>query len=403
MSTTTTFAATEFDRPTPRLPLPGSVTSGTQPELQLVDGLTRGDKVVGRFETSPGLFAVKLAPAREPLRVTVRLAADVDTAAWWEQRVPEHVEPRAPYGPRLLAVRSQGETRGAVLLARKPEDFDWRAKARFSFELSPDELPDDGFLVLEATDVVAAAPSWATQVAGHGAVGVRVDTVEVTPVAELARPVHPGLSLDGSACERLGLVAAGGGAGNQATVDVRAGFFLTHPPPGLPGPVTWTLRPRLVSTVRPDPIPTATGPVIPKPATGEPPLSTRDKAFAVARHELTALDAQVRKKVRHVAVRGLRRASRPLDDGLAPRACADLLTQGLVRAVLIPLGSTERLPCTVAMAPGGRVTVSCADPPAGPAVVYVGAPGATGGMLGRTADARLRWRLLSVRFGRGRG
>lgn len=390
---------TAYDRPVPALPVPGAVTSGDRQELQLVDGLTRGGGVVGRFDESPALVAVKVAPKGARFRVTVRLAADGDTSAWWERRVPEHVSPRRPHGPRLLAVRSQGLTRGAVLLARRVEDFHLRARTAFTFELSADELPADGFLVVEVCDVADALPAWAAEpLTAHAAVGVRVDAVEIAPATEARAPLAGGGSLDGWTCERLGLVGSGGLPGpGSASIPVRAGFLLVRPPDGIDATLTWTLRPTSAAESRPDPVPAEVGPVLPKRSPGEPRLSTREKAVAVARHELDALRDDVRRRARHVTARGLRRAARPVDRGLAPLMCDDLLARGLLTARLASLDGSEVPACEVSAAPGGRMAVTCAQPLTGPAVLALTACTSTGGPLTRVGGGRLQWHLVSTK------
>ncbi|MQA02891.1 MAG: hypothetical protein GEV07_09270 [Streptosporangiales bacterium] len=402
--TTTSPAAfgigTDFDQPTQVLPVPGAVTSGGQPELKLVDGLTRGDGVVGRFETSPGLFAVKVAEPTGPVRVTVELAADAETAAWWERLVPEHVQPRTPHGARLLAVRAQGATRGTVLLARRVTDFGLRARQRVSFPLAAEELPADGFLVIDVTEVEAHVPAWAEPTTERPAVGVRVDAVHATPTGpEPPMPTRPGATLDAPTCDRLGLIAAGGSTESTA-IDVRADYFVAQPMPAVPGPVTWTLQPQLVGEVRPDPARPGRGSLVfPKPAPGQPPLSTRQKAQLVAQHELGNFGTDLRRRMRHLAVRGVRKAARPLDQGLSSRTGAELLARGQLRAVLVPIGSSRQLPCQITAAAGGRIAVTCTEPPDGAALVHLGVVATDGGPLTRLADRRMHWQLVSARYG----
>lgn len=381
--------ATEFDRPVPRLPVPGTLTSGGRPQLQLVDGLARGDGVIGRFETSPALVAVKLAPVATRVRVTVHLAADEDTASWWERRVPEDVVPRSPHAARLLRVRSQGQTRGAVLLARRVEDFGLRARTRLGFELVPDELPSDGFLIVEVSDVRRPLPdAVADALAPHAAVGVRLDAIELAPVTEPRADAMSVGGMDGTTAERLGFVATGGLPGpDHAAIPLRAGFFVTGPVAA--ARVQWSLRATLVRDTRPDPVPALPQPVIPRPPPGAPPLTTREKALAVARHEAQALRAEARRRARHTAVRAMRRATRPVLAHLGPRWRDEMLRRRLLRAWLLPLESEASRPCLVTAGPGELVTVTCLEPPDAPAIVTLDPVTAMAG-------ARLCWQLVSV-------
>lgn len=382
--------ATDFDRPVPRLPVPGALTSGGQPQLQLVDGLMRGDGVVGRFETSPALVAVKLAPVAAPVRVTVHLAADDDTATWWERRVPENVAPRSPHAARLLRVRSQGRTRGAVLLARRVEDFRLRARTRLSFDLTPHELPSDGFLIVEVSDVRRPLPETiADTLAPHPGVGVRLDAIELAPVPGSRAHAAPVDGIDGTTAERLGLVATGGRSGlDHAAIPLRAGFLVTRPVGA--ARVQWSLRATLARDTRPDPVPAASRPVIPKPPPGAPPLTVREKAFAVARHEAQALGAEARRKARHTAVHAMRGATRPVLAHLGSRWRDEILRRRLLRARLLPLESGASMPCQVAAGPGELVTVTCVEPPDVPAILEL-SPVTT------IAGTRVCWQLVSVR------
>lgn len=386
---------TEFDRPAARLAVPGAVTSGRGPELRLDDGLTRGDGVVGRFEASPALVAVKLAPVRGDVTVTVRLAADEDTAAWWERRVPESVRPRLPHEPRLLRVRSQGRTRGAVVLARRPWDFALRGRVRFAFRLTPDELPDDGILIVELADLTRDLPeSLAAALAPHAAVGVRVDAIDVTE-ADAAEPGKSSGTVDGGTAERLGLVATGGGS-DVGSVPVRGGFFAVLP--AASGSVTWQLRAGLVRDAGPDPVLPEPGPPIPRRAPNEPPLSTREKAVAVARHEADALRADLRLRGRHVTARGLRKATRPIHGALAPHLRDDLLERGLLQACVLPLEDGPAVPCRVSAGPGGQVSLTCDAPPEVPAVVDLTQATAAASAVARATGARLCWHLVSATY-----
>lgn len=220
---------TEFDEPVPALELPGAVTSGGDPVVQLVDGVYRGDDLVGRVTHADGLIGLKVAPPAGTVSVRVVLTMSLDAASlhWWDDRVPEHVRPRHAGGAWLIQVSSQGEIRAATLLTRRRADHGHPTTAVVEFELAVDELEADGLLAIELRSRPDVVPEWACRVVPpYGAVGVRLDRIELLP--QTSRAVR-----------RTGRVAGGLVPYRAAEVEARSGLFVANPGPGDP---VWSVR-----------------------------------------------------------------------------------------------------------------------------------------------------------------
>lgn len=359
---------TALDRPVAPLALPATVRSGGGAAIQICDGFVRGTGIVGRFSASPGLIGVKVAAAGRPLRVTLRLAADRETAQWWEHRVPERVTPRQPHGARLLLVRSQGATRSAVLLDRPHGSFALDATATVQFDLGADEVPDDGLLILELAD--AGNPP--EDVLPHGAVGVRVDSVTVEPVAD-----DPARASDGPE-ETASPRDAGLGLGTVA-----GGVFLAVPAEPVSGTFVWTLRAGPAATVPPDRVAPPPGPLWEEPPTGSPRLRYRDKGMALARRRLAAARFAASNRARRGVIRGGRALTAPVRYGLAPLTVRSVLRPGDVHAQLVPLDGGTPTPCVVRLR-GNTVQIRWTGRLAGPAAIRLATP------------RPLAWRLVAA-------
>lgn len=234
---TTPRFRTAFDRPTPPLEVPAELTSGTAPELTVIDRMVRGEAIIGRFAASPALLGVKVRPTGRPVRVTAHFSVDSMSPDWWEERTS--VDGGLPGGgsPRLFLVRSQGRTRGAVLLIRQAADSSVPTPGVACFDLQPDELSADGLFVLEVASIDARRPTWAPA-APLGTVGVRLDLVEFS---EAAGPPPTGAVSTGTLPDD-----------DDGKLPLRGGYFVANPGTG-DGPVHWIARASLVEPLLPDP------------------------------------------------------------------------------------------------------------------------------------------------------
>jgi hypothetical protein len=216
-------SATDLDQVIlPAIP-PVHLTSGQVASLQVTDRLQRGSQIVGRFETS-GLAGFKVSAQGRPLRVLVSLSADERSVSGWHSGRAE-----AATLPRLVQIRSQGRLRQCVLLRGK------KAHARVAFDLTPEEIPDDGLICVEALDITegdgvcdSVRQAVAGRVAPDGVAGVRLDKV----VFEEPPPVdYDPDTLDGSRCELYSLISAGGLANvnRQGVQALRSGMFVVNP------------------------------------------------------------------------------------------------------------------------------------------------------------------------------
>ncbi|MEV0379256.1 hypothetical protein [Nonomuraea sp. NPDC050643] len=219
----TTGPATELDQVVlPAIP-PVHLLSGQVPALQVTDRLHRGSQIVGRFETS-GLAGFKVAAQGRPLRVSLSLSADERSVSGWHTGRTDVAAP-----PRLLQIRSQGRLRQCVLLRGK------KAHARVAFDLSPEEIPDDGLICIEALDITEGdgvcdelRQAVSGRVGADGVAGVRLDKVvfEEPPAVD-----YDPDTLDGSRCELYSLISGGGLANlnRQGVRLLRSGMFVVNP------------------------------------------------------------------------------------------------------------------------------------------------------------------------------
>jgi hypothetical protein len=204
------YFATEYDEPRHTLDLPFDVTSGRDDALCIVDQVIRGVAIIGRVTGDYGALALKVRGTGRPVRVTVTIQIDEISTRWWSDRVKP---PRmTPERPRLVLVRAQGEVKAAALLARRQA---WRrataSTVEVAFDLSADELDQDGLLVIELAD--PAHPAWTDgRISRRSAVGLRIDKITVreqgAPVPVSYRPTGCDLALvqpDGPTSFRLDL------------------------------------------------------------------------------------------------------------------------------------------------------------------------------------------------------
>ncbi|MEU1724240.1 hypothetical protein ACNF49_06345 [Actinomadura sp. ATCC 39365] len=207
----------------PAIP-PAHVTSGRFPALQVIDRLHRGSQIVGRFETS-GLVGFKVSAQGRPLRVQMSLSMDERSVSGW------HTGRTGPdfTTPRCVQIRSQGRLRQCVLLrGRNPH-------ARVAFDLTPEEIPDDGLICVEALDIMEGdgvgdevRTFLSGRVQADGAAGLRLDKIvfEEPPAVD-----YDPDTLDGSRCELSSLISGGGLANvnRQGVRVLRSGMFLVNP------------------------------------------------------------------------------------------------------------------------------------------------------------------------------
>jgi len=190
---------TAFEAPVPSLPVPGTLTAGNRPELLVVDKVARGVTVLGRYGATPALFGLKVRPSGGAVRVSVRFSIDNASADWWEARAPQHLKNRDPARGRLFLVRSQGATRAAVYLVRRPQDAGGVTRGEARFDLPAEALDEAGLLIVEVQSI-DPLPSWARhQLAPFAPIGVQIDAVGLAPVDHDAVPLVHQLSVGGLA------------------------------------------------------------------------------------------------------------------------------------------------------------------------------------------------------------
>ncbi|MFC4011920.1 hypothetical protein ACFOY2_32135 [Nonomuraea purpurea] len=221
---TSAGSATDFDRVIlPAIP-PVHLRSGEVSALQVTDGLLRGAQIVGRFETS-GLVGFKVAAQGRPLRVRVSLSTDEQSVSGWNTG---QAQP-AGTATRFVQVRSQGRLRQCLLLRGK------KTHAQASFDLTPEEIPDDGLICVEVLDITEGddvceelRQAVSGRVAPDGVAGLRLNKVvfEEPPAVDFDPD-----TLDGSRCELSALISSGGlvNLNRQGVRLLRPGMFVVNP------------------------------------------------------------------------------------------------------------------------------------------------------------------------------
>jgi hypothetical protein len=279
---------TEFDQPAVPVTVPAKISAGFGDKVRIVDGVLRSERAVGRVSMSPALVGIKLIGGGRPLRVTIRLALDNASANYLNGRNQLPAATITPYDTRELVIRSQGVTRGAVVLGRRPSDFTFATSATFGFDLGPDEVDDDGLLIIELAEVVRGS---------FAAMGVRFDTIEIVP-APAAAPAPTGVVRAGQLVAR-GLASTGVPAVKErATLTSPA--FVADPRGTTP---TWTLRSYLVRTMVPDPLRKNPGPLMRPRPTGAAAPRVREKAVALGRRKADEAQFKARQRLRHLVMR----------------------------------------------------------------------------------------------------
>ncbi|MEW9549900.1 hypothetical protein [Nonomuraea sp. NPDC050783] len=217
-------SATDLDQVIlPAIP-PAHLLSGQIAALQVTDRLHRGSQIVGRFEGS-GLAGFKIAAQGRPLRVRMSLSVDEHSVSGWHLGATEP----ASTLPRLVQIRSQGRLRQCVLLRGR------RAHAQVAFDLSAEEIPDDGLICVEALDIMegdGVGPEVRELVSGRimpdGVAGLRIDKVvfEEPPAVD-----YDSDTVDGCRCELYSLVSSGGlvNLNRQGPRPLRSGMFVVNP------------------------------------------------------------------------------------------------------------------------------------------------------------------------------
>jgi hypothetical protein len=221
---------TDFDEPQATLGLPAEVTGGQDPGVCVVDQITRGDAIVGRVTGDFGAVAIKIQKTDHPVRVTVALHLDEMSTRWWADRVT----PRAgtPERPRLVLIRSQGQIRGAAVLARRQGPLRAvGAGAAITFDLPAAEL--GGLLLVEVAEPAYPLPPWAAgRFSVSNAIGVRVDRIAVHPLpVPAALPAAP----TGSGCAFVVV-----GPGDAARFRLRPSTVSPAPPTAATPTNRWT-------------------------------------------------------------------------------------------------------------------------------------------------------------------
>lgn len=162
---------TQLDPVVSPLVLPAAITSGTVPQLALADGIARGQAIVGRCRLNDVLLGLKVAQPTEALEVVLKVSTDDATPKWWGKGKTDQ---RYKWSKaRVFSVISQGRLVGALMLKG------YFSSAELRYRLQPDELDDDGLLMIE---IIPQSDS-ALRVMEDPLAGVRIDSIIVGTVS----------------------------------------------------------------------------------------------------------------------------------------------------------------------------------------------------------------------------
>ncbi len=169
---------TTFDSKVTPLTLPVELTGGAVPEALVMDGIVRGQAIIGRLRGNQTLLGLKFDNAGQSVRVELALSADDATWDWWVARVPEDAQDSPAQLPRLVAVRAGSKARlvGATVVTRLPEDAHGPTRAVISFDLDAAELDSDGLLIIEVEGLGLGRPDLHEV---QPALGLRIDSVRI--------------------------------------------------------------------------------------------------------------------------------------------------------------------------------------------------------------------------------
>jgi hypothetical protein len=250
-----------------------------------------------------------------------------------------------------MLVRSQGRTRAAVLLGRRPDAFGFASRATVRFRVEGEDIADDGLLVIELADSMLA-PAYGH--APHAASGVRIDTLRIAPVdAEPADDAaRTGAELVEHGLAGTGLPPRSGRAPlSDNLFTVSAGE-------------TWRLRARLMRPLPPDAARPSPGPPWPRPLTGAPQLRMREKAVLLVKHRARQARRDLARRAGHATARALRAAEKPID-ALGTLAMRREIERGRLRADIIELSATATgtaVPCLIRYRGRGTVELTAPAP-----------------------------------------
>jgi hypothetical protein len=302
-----------------------------------------------------------------------------------------------------LLVRSQGRTRGAVLLNRHGA-ASGIADGVVSFDLRPDELSAAGLFVLEVVSVDSGRPSWAPA-ASLGSVGVLLKRIEFTEV-------------EGD--REAGLTSTGylPADAETSTLPIHSQYFVANPGDGAR---RWIARGTLIEPpapvkVEPEPKPAPAPPVPPRPGAARI-LKRRLKRAARWVVPVAAVPVAKRTSKRAAALRrrALRVAKgRPpappapppppvVPPGPPPNPLADVMAELVSRnAVQVELAGIEAGPVPgvqVRALQDTEIEIVTDGPVTAPALVRLTVDGsALGELPGIDDGATVRWDLV-VRAG----
>lgn len=198
--------ATDFDKESVSHELPITLDQGVPQAVALIDGAVRAPHRLARVVRPSGLLGLSLVPTTEVLTVQVDLRVDALSTRMWHDHLlgtrakmkrnddkdAEVEVPDVSGGHRTLRVTAQGRTVAGAVLGHRPLDGE-ATSSRVLFRVTPDQIGEDGLLMIGLESSRADESAWQTGAAMEdGAVGVAIARVHLRLGAE---PIQPRIAV----------------------------------------------------------------------------------------------------------------------------------------------------------------------------------------------------------------
>lgn len=194
--------ATDFDKATVSHELPISLDQNVPGAVALIDGAVRAPHRLARVVRPSGLLGLSVVPTTEVLTVQVDLRVDeLSTRMWHDHLIGTRAKmkrnddkdaevelPDVSGRHRSLRITAQGRVVAGAVLGHRALDGE-ATSDRVVFQVTPDQLGDDGLLMIGVESTRADDRAWSTGAAMEdGAVGVAIARVHLRLGAEPVKP-----------------------------------------------------------------------------------------------------------------------------------------------------------------------------------------------------------------------
>lgn len=194
--------ATDFDKVTVSHELPITLDQSIPGAVALIDGAVRAPHRLARVVRPSGLLGLSVVPTSEVLTVQVDLRVDeLSTRMWHDHLIGTRAKmkrnddkdaevelPDVSGRHRSLRITAQGRVVAGAVLGHRPLDGEATTE-RVVFQVKPDQIGDDGLLMIGLESTRADEHAWSRSAAMQdGAVGVAIARVHLRLGAEPVKP-----------------------------------------------------------------------------------------------------------------------------------------------------------------------------------------------------------------------